>query len=381
MKILSVNAGLPVGESYAMWHRVSKINEILTKAGHEVQVIHYWDNKFKRYYFSNYKDEISKFIKNNPDHIFIWGSSIKIFINHLKQISKNYDLIYGNNQKATFYSTIGKIKKIPLIFDRHGDLVAEFLIYQKNPNIKSNLKLLMLKLINYLNLNLSNKIVCVSKTMIKYLIDNQVPKNKLRYVTNGVDINYFKPFSTENIHKNKENLNLEDKMIFGYIGGSHKWQGVENFIKSTKGINDNKLSFMVVGGEERYKSKNLSIFPKIPFENIRKYYSVCDVLVLPRPDHIATQIAAPTKFAEYAAMGKPILTTNVGDAASLVKKYKCGLIVENNEPHNIMKGFNIFKDKSNSEIQKMGINARKLAEVEFDWDRVGQNLIKTINEI
>ena len=44
----------------------------------------------------------------------------------------------------------------------------------------------------------------------------------------------------------------------------------------------------------------ITIFiPKIPRAQIPDYYSACDVLVLPRPSHPATEIAAPTKFAEY----------------------------------------------------------------------------------
>lgn len=380
MKILSVNAGLPLGENNAMWHRVSKMNDIMIKAGHDVQVIHYWDNKFYRYYLPKYKENIMEFIQNNPDHIFVKGSSIEIFIKHLKYLSKNFDLVYANNNKATIYSIIGKLKKTPLIYDMHGGLVEEF-SFRNNHDFTSTLKLLQLKLVNSLNLNLPNKIICVSKCMINHLIKNGVSRNKLEYVTNGVDLDYFKPFSAEEIQKNRESLNLDDKMVFGYIGGFHKWQGVENFIKAAKNIDDRDVSFLVVGGKEYKKSENLLMIPKIPFEDVKRFYSVCDVLVLPRPDHIATQIAAPTKFAEYIAMGKPILTTEVGDAALFVKKYKCGAVLKNNELNNLIKGITILKNKSDYEIKEMGENARKLAEDEFNWKKIEYNLLKVVNEI
>ncbi len=174
---------------------------------------------------------------------------------------------------------------------------------------------------------------------------------------------------------------IENKFIFGYIGAFQGYQGVENLIEAAKIIDNEDAQFLIVGGEKKSTEHNIIFIPKIPRSQIPAYYSLCDVLILPRPSHIATEVAAPTKFAEYCAMGKPILTTNIGDAADLVRQYNNGIVVENNNPENLRKGIFEFLDLDIDTLTEMGINSRKLAEDEFDWEKISSRLYESLKEI
>ena len=114
---------------------------------------------------------------------------------------------------------------------------------------------------------------------------------------------------------------------------------------------------------------------------MRDHYSMCDVFVLPRPSHPATEVAAPTKFAEYAAMGKPILVTRVGDAPDLVTKYGCGVVVADNSPAELAKGIRQITDLSHEQRSEMGRQARKLAESEFTLDIAKGNLSSCVDQL
>jgi len=373
MKILSVCISVP-GEDAAWW-RISNIARILEFNGHEVHFVHYcrkasylkWENK-----------------ELYADHSFVVTSPMSVHIKHLKILRNgDYDLVYGNTHPSVFISFPGKLTKKPLVFDMHGGLVEEFLLengFSFNPAFLSRFTLK--KFIDFADLRFSNKILCVSKKMIEYLHDNKgIPLEKIAYVTNGVDLGFFKPLNDEKLEDMRKQLGIENKLVFGYIGNFQKWQGVENFIKAAKRIDDKDLAFLIVGGERGSIEDNIVFIPKIPRAQVPDYYSICDVLVLPRPSYPATEIAAPTKFAEYAAMGKPILTTNVGDAAGFVREYKCGVVVEDNKVENLVKGINEFKDMSEEELKELGEKARKLAENEFDWDIVGNNLLKAVESL
>jgi len=305
-------------------------------------------------------------------------------INHLKELSKdNYDLVYGNTHIPTFYSMLGKLKRMPLVFDMHGGLIEEFFLNnQFNSMWKHPLNLhehILDRIIDFTNLHFSNKIVCVSNKMISYLHkEKQVPLDKMAYVTNGVDLDFFKSVDNDRIQTLRDHLGLSSKFVCGYIGNFQKWQGTENFIEATKMIDDSDIAFIMVGATKESRGRNVLFIPNVPRNQIPIYYSMCDILVLPRPNHPATEIAAPTKFAEYASMSKPILTTNVGDAASFVKRYNCGGVIEDNSIKNLVKGINMFKDKSEKELKIMGKKARKLAENEFDWNKVGIKLLDVV---
>lgn len=370
MKILSVYPSIP-GEDAAWW-RISNIARILESNGHEVHFVHYCREP-------SYEKLENK--EQYANHSFVITSPMTVHIKHLKILRENhYDLVYGNAHPSVFCSLLGKLTKIPLIFDMHGGLVEEFLL-EKGFGLNTTFisKYILKKLINIADLHFSDKIICVSKKMIEYLhTQKSVPLQKMAYVTNGVDLDFLKPVNDEKVENMRKQLGLEDKLVFGYIGGFQKWQGAENFMEAARKIDDKRLAFLIVGEEKESREDNIIFIPKISRTQIPDYYSVCDVLVLPRPSHPATEIAAPTKFAEYAAMGKPILTTNVGDAAGFVKEYKCGVVVEDNKPENLINGMNEFKNKSGKELKEMGEKSRKLAEKEFDWEKVGIDLLKAV---
>ena len=370
MKILSVCFSIPRDDAASL--RISNIVKILRANGHEVDIVHYT----KRSSYEKLEN------KERYEHdTFVMASMPTVHLKHLRSLRRgDYDLVYGNTHGSAFCSLLGRLTKTPLIFDMHGGLIEEFLLeHGSNFSTKISPKFFLKKFIDFTDIYFSNKIICVSNKMIEYLHGQKsVPLEKMAYVTNGVDLGFFKPVDNEKVENTRNQLGIEDKLVFGYIGGFDKWQGVRNFLEAARKIDDNEIAFLIVGGEKESKEKNIIFNPKVSHTQIPDYYSICDVLVLPRPSHPATEIAAPTKFAEYAAMGKPILTTNVGDAADFVREYECGIVVEDNVPRNLIKGINKFKDKSPKEMEIMGKNSRRLAENEFDWDTVGINLLKAV---
>lgn len=376
MKILSVCTSVP-GED-AAWLRISSIARILRSKGHDVNMVHYV-RKSSYEKLENRRNE--KFYDYNQSSFIITSVPI-VHIAHLKKLLKeDYDLVYGNLHYGAFCSILGKLTKIPLIFDMH-DVVEAFLPNNEFINLRQKIGWNLKKFIEFVDLHFSNKIVCVSNKMIEYLHnEKKIPIERMVYVTNGVDLEFFKPVDDEKVENLKQQLGLEDKIVFGYIGSLDKWQGVENFIEAAKKFDNDNLAFIIVGGQKDLRKNNVFLIPRVSREKILDYYSVCDILVLPRPNHIVTEVAAPTKFAEYTAIGKPILVANVGDASNLVRKYSCGIVVDDNSPENLAKGITEFKGKSINELKKMGKNSRRLAENEFDWNKLINNLLKVIEDI
>jgi len=308
------------------------------------------------------------------------------FVNiHIKLFSTlfktKYNLVYGNTHAGAFSSIMCKLKGIPLIMDMHGGLYEEFIL--NYPILKKYSKryfqYILYRIIDFIDIHAANKILCPSRKMMQYLHNKQgVPLTKMAYVANGVDLEYFQIKNDQQSSALRKKFELEGKMIFGYIGASDKWQGFENFVKAAGLVEDRTIAFIFVGGNENKIDGNKLFISKQSRAELLNYYSMCDVLVLPRPNHLAAEMAAPTKFAEYASMSKPILTTEVGDAANLVKIYDCGIVVADNSPENLAQGIIEFNKKTADELKIMGCNARKLAEDEFDWNHVAKYLHQII---
>ncbi|MFC6993634.1 glycosyltransferase family 4 protein [Haladaptatus sp. GCM10025707] len=380
MDILSLSIGAPNGD--AKWWRISNISNQLQNYGHNVHHVCYGDESLGT------KKGLDELERNSTDVTIIDSSLTAASIRNVfhENIVENYDCIYGNNHVSTLFGNLRIFDDVPVIYDIHGDILQEHLLkYESNPqlpnrfSLKSGSKLLTKWVIYKSNLSASSAILSVSKKMKRKLQDDGIPKSKISYITNGVDLDFF---SQENSQHQplKEELGLSSELIVGYVGGFQEWQGVQSLISAAKQIDDDEIIFLIVGKRQGVDD-NIRFVPRIPRESVPDYYSVCDILVLPRPHHVATEVAAPTKFAEYAAMGKPILATNVGDAANLIRQYECGVVIENNSAERITEGIAELQSLSQSERKKMGENSRKMAISEFNWEKIGKSLSDTLSKL
>ena len=367
----------------ALGIRAAKIIDILRDLGHNITVVEFGGNSSRVLLHGNRGNfqDIEELTRNK----FPIVSQFQL----LRVLSKcHFDLVYGNTHAGTFYSLPAYLMNLPIIFDMHGGMIEEFLLSYENYSamrkIKSLRSYLIKKTVDVFDLSISSKVVCVSKHMQEYVIQTKrVPVEKTAYIPNGVDLDFFCPIPEKDRISFKEKLGLGGKLVFGYLGGAQNWQGLQNLFSAAEKINDEKIHFLIVANELNLKTRNILTLPAVERRHVKQYYAVCDILVLPRPSHIATEIAAPTKFSEYAAMGKPILTTNVGDASDLVQQYKCGVVIENNEPDTLVEGIKRVSGMSCDKFEEMGQMSRAMAEKEFNWNKFTtsiSNLIQSLSK-
>ncbi len=371
MKILSVVLSSPKQD--AAWVRILKINEILER-DHTVHFVCYRRIAAK-------KNPINAILDyDDLDIDYVDSSPLTVHIKHLRRLLKDdYDVVLANVSSATAFCCLsGKITGTPLIFDMHGSGVDESLLY--HPSFSS--QVLQDRFTQLLALKYSDKVFCVSRAMIDYLsAHNGISSEKLVYVPNGVEGRSYDLVDKEKIDFLRRRFELNGKFVFGYVGEFQKWQGVENLIEAARTFDDIDIKFLIVGGDERREERNISFVPRIPPSEVPYYYTLCDVLVLPRPYNKATEFAAPTKFAEYAAAGKPILTTKVGDAARLVDKYNCGVIVKDSSIGNLTRGIKSLKNESKEELKRLGENSKEMAVKELNWDVIAGQILQALESL
>jgi glycosyltransferase involved in cell wall biosynthesis len=352
-------------------YRIQNIQNIFKTLGHEVDCLEFSAKNFQ------YPKEYScTLIRTNRLMVHLY------FIQILRK--KRYDLIHANTCEAVFFSITAKLFKIPILYDKHGDLIEEFKINQKNfLSLKSVVEWLYYTLLQPISDRVPNHLFCVSRHMIQYLNEKRgIQLKKMHYITNGVDLTFFKEQKDEEKWRTeiKESLGIKEKCIVGYIGGFQKWQGIETLPMAADLLRNENILFLIVGAPKMERKGNILYLCHVPREEIPSIYRLCDLLLLPRPKHPATEIAAPTKLGEYAASGRPLLVTDVGDAADLIQKYDAGLVISNNSPSSIAEGIKIFLKFSEEKRRILGLNALNMAELEFDWDIIKENIRQTIED-
>jgi glycosyltransferase involved in cell wall biosynthesis len=281
-------------------------------------------------------------------------------------------VVYGNTFSGTFFCALGKLgSRVPLVFDRHG-VPEEILLWRE----KNHTAYITSRIMDRISLRVSDRILCVSRAMMRYLQHGGVPSERLIYLTNGVDLDYFKPARSERGDDLRAELGIGDERVFGYIGYFQKYQGVESVVAAAETYQDKNALFLFIGGDVQERRGNAIFIPRVNRAEIARYYGICDILILPRPAGIATEVAAPTKFAEYVAMGKPVLTTRVGDAATLVEQYGNGIVIDNNSTAHLVEAIQKCMALDQSELVRMGRNSRVMAEKEFDWVKCSQDFVR-----
>jgi glycosyltransferase involved in cell wall biosynthesis len=93
--------------------------------------------------------------------------------------------------------------------------------------------------------------------------------------------------------------------------------------------------------------------------------AACDVLWLPLSDTNANRGRFPLKVTDYLAVGRPIVATAVGDLAMAFAQLPFGLLTAPNPSDFAAQTLRLHADPALRE--KMGFQARRLAETHYDW--------------
>lgn len=89
---------------------------------------------------------------------------------------------------------------------------------------------------------------------------------------------------------------------------------------------------------------------------------------------------SPNKFFDYIASGLPVLNNYPGWLHDLIVEYHCGVTVEPNDP-NAFAGALISLSKKQKQLVTMGENARRLAETQFDRQKLADAFLMLLKQV
>ena len=213
--------------------------------------------------------------------------------------------------------------------------------------------------------------------------------NRLVHINNGVSSERFTPESYDrNIIREQNDLN--DKIVFTFIGRLVIEKGVRELIEAFSEIskNRNDVILMVIGGgvtgdrdgidieylinsqppEAQEKIKLMGLRDDIP-----ELLSASDVFVLP-----SYREGLPRSIIEAMAMGKPVIATNIRGCREQVFEGVNGYLYEAKSSSSLASAYE--KMLSNDEVRvEMGRNSRELFLKEFDEKKVLERQMNVFN--
>ncbi len=223
------------------------------------------------------------------------------------------------------------------------------------------------------------RVTTISQALKADLISRGVESNRIFEIPNGVDTGYFRPRQpdVELIARH----DLAGKTVIGFIGSFYFYEGLENLVEAMIRLlaerSDVKLLLVGEGEAEdtlRQRApadlREYFVFAgKAPHDEIRRYYSVMDILVYPRVSSRLTELTTPLKPLEAMAMEKAVVGSDVGGLRELLDDGETGFLIEPGNPHALAKCLSGLIE--NETVRRAaGKNAREFVARERDWEQI-----------
>lgn len=203
----------------------------------------------------------------------------------------------------------------------------------------------------------AKKIVVVTDSFKKRLIERGVPKNKIFVVKNGVNRELFTPIPKDEYLL--QDLGLTGKKIVGYIGThglAHKLDFILYCAKRLEEGGNEVFHFIFIGTgaekanllklKEKLNLSNVTMLDCVSKSEVKKYISILDVALINLRKSDLFKTVIPSKIFENAGMRIPILMGVNGEAQEIVEFYHAGICFEPENESDFLEKLNLLLNNS-----------------------------------
>jgi len=217
------------------------------------------------------------------------------------------------------------------------------------------------------------------------MINLGIQQNRIHYLPNGVEKERFIVPDRDERKKLISELDLKDKKVIAYIGSVNLINHPINILIDAIKIVLKKLPvvrLMIVGGGkdiellqnlviESNLEEEVLFLGRVAPEKVAKYYDLANITVDPVYDNDVARGRCPLKMFESWAMGKPFVTSDVGDRRKLAGIPPAAILTKPGDSNDLAKKIiDLFIDK------KQEINLKKRGNLrvqQYYWSNIVQN--------
>ncbi|MCD4705414.1 glycosyltransferase family 4 protein [bacterium] len=229
----------------------------------------------------------------------------------------------------------------------------------------------------------SKKIIAISDGIKEGIIKKGIPENKVEVVRIGVNLSLTN--ESKIIDDDFWDDGLKSKFKCIYAGAHGIANGLIHVLNAAEKLLDNKeIAFILVGEgmqknslireAKNRKLDNVFFIDPVPKNKIHSILESCDIGLMILENYSIFKTALPNKFSDYISCSLPVIVNFEGELKKLVNKTDCGVFVKPGDPDDFASKVKLLKDDSNEVNQKKS-NARKLAENEFDLEKISNNFV------
>ncbi|MCT7605882.1 glycosyltransferase family 4 protein [Aliarcobacter butzleri] len=207
---------------------------------------------------------------------------------------------------------------------------------------------------------------------------------------------FYAPNWADYLDKDLERIRFshDDKIHFTFAGNIGSVQNLENIIESFGKIDDKyleKAQLNIIGDGSHLEKlqnivkensfKNIIFLGRKPREEIYKYLSASDFLIVSLIDKEIFSLTVPAKTQTYIATGKPIIAIIKGEAADIIRENELGLVCNPDSLEEIKSVFIEAIEMSDEKSKKYIKNSELLTNTIFKKELILDNLLELLKRV
>ena len=261
----------------------------------------------------------------------------------------------------------------------------------KEPGFESTDHFLYSEIMERAAVREADAVVTISEALKERLVHTGVKPEKITVIPNAVDLNIFKPRSP-NVEL-KKRLGLEGKTVIGFIGSLTGYEGLDLLIKAVAALvgRGANIALLIIGHgyAEKALKKLASSHPHkdcirfvghVPFNDIKKYYSIIDIFPFPRNGYEVCRLSPPLKVLEVMAAAKPVIVSDLPPLLEMVKDGETGSVCRADDLQSLIETIQRLYENPD-ECRVLGEAARKWVAENRSWESMSKKYIDLYREI
>lgn len=223
----------------------------------------------------------------------------------------------------------------------------------------------------------------ISEGFRRNLIGKGVEPDKVRYIPNWVDVDYYRPLPRD--EGLADELGMSGRFNVVYAGTIGPAQGLGVVLDAAEQLaQDTRVQFVLAGDgldlerltrdAERRRIPNVRFLGRRPGAEMPRLYSLSDALLVHLTDDRLFRMTVPHKTLTYLACGRPVLAAVDGDVADLVRRAHAGVCCAPSNATALAAAVRTLLEMPPALRAELGANGRSVAIQEFERGKVVSTL-------
>ncbi len=218
------------------------------------------------------------------------------------------------------------------------------------------------------------KVSTVTDGFIEHFEGRGIPRSQITFLPNGADTEFLKPEPP--CDELLDRWGLRGKKVFLYVGTHAYYHGLDTLIDAATLIRDRQeIAILMIGdGPERARLKELAsarglvnvVFGDSPYEEMSRLYSITYASVATLRNLEVASGMRLSKIFPSLSCGVPVVYAGMGEAAELLEREKCGVVVAPEAPDALAAAITRLASEPDRR-EALGRLGRSFVESQYSW--------------